>query len=85
MTTSTADELYGDFEDLETEDVGTANSEDSSDEGEHKEETDDVDIRLQKKKKLKASFDAEYPPNNIFNFLLIPLCYNFDKNYDNDP
>ena len=61
MIILTVDELYGDFEDLETEDAANVKSDESSDEGEHQDQTDDADIRLQKKKKLKASFDAEYP------------------------
>lgn len=63
------DEMFGDFEDLETGEVHTAddkhNSEregqkDEQDESEE-EKTDGADRRMEMKKKQKAAFDATYP------------------------
>jgi ribosome biogenesis protein BMS1 len=70
------EEIFGDFEDLETGEVhhGTTavekedESEDESgdergDEAENKEGKDkqEIEERIEKKKKLKAAFDVQYP------------------------
>lgn len=63
------DEMFGDFEDLETGEVHTADDkhnseregqEDEQDESEE-EKTDGADRRMEMKKKQKAAFDATYP------------------------
>ena len=63
------DEMFGDFEDLETGEVHTADDkhnsererqEDEQDESEE-EKTDGADRRMELKKKQKAAFDATYP------------------------
>ena len=63
------DEMFGDFEDLETGEVHTADDkhnsererqEDEQDESEE-EKTDGADKRMEMKKKQKAAFDATYP------------------------
>ena len=63
------DEMFGDFEDLETGEVHTTDDkhnseregqEDEQDESEE-EKTDGADRRMEMKKKQKAAFDATYP------------------------
>lgn len=63
------DEMFGDFKDLETGEVHTADDkhnseregqEDEQDESEE-EKTDGADRRMELKKKQKAAFDATYP------------------------
>ena len=66
------EDIFGDFEDLETGEVHKAQDKSdsegegqASDEGEREEEeekeTEGGDKRLEKKKKQKATFDAMYP------------------------
>ena len=68
------DEMFGDFEDLETGEVHTADDkhnsererqEDEQDESEE-EKTDGADRRMEMKKKQKAAFDATYPFLRIY-------------------
>lgn len=66
------EDIFGDFEDLETGEVhkaedkidsegeGEGSDEDGGDENEAK-KTEGEDTRLEKKKKQKAAFDAMYP------------------------
>ena len=66
--------MFGDFEDLETGEVHTADDkhnseregqEDEQDESEE-EKTDGADKRMELKKKQKAAFDATYPFRRIY-------------------
>ena len=75
------EEIFGDFEDLETGEMHKAQDKSDSEgegqasdegekEGSEKKDTEGKDKRLEEKKKQKAAFDAMYPlVRNIFSTL----------------
>ena len=69
------DEIFGDFEDLEAGEVhhGAENEKARNDKPEFVEENVQLETeeRMEKKKKLKAAFDSEYP----FIFYCLQLRY----------
>ena len=79
------EEMYGDFEDLETGEVHKAKHKGDSESDDKGEESDDnqaakdnveeiaFDRRLERKKKMKAAFDALYP--------LVLFCNIFAKSF----